>query len=877
MDLITFLQEFQELLLYISTQGVAPRPAFDMISDLLQQYEFDYYRFQFTPPPDDLEITHAELVNVIGEMLVALYDSINFDIDKLFSDLTVQMGLYTNIILFSVEDLLYTFFYDIQDDINLARDEIIYRLSQQTNQLISQYQQGINTILSNLSQVSNTLINSNNQQTAILSNQLTQSTNQLITEIRSIDIESSTDVILDTDDLELRFDTYFPQLILRLMDIKSAIENKDIDVNVDLFNPDSTASIPIDFGFELSELANLFNPTGIVNFSSELLGVEMGDITGYVGERLSLLLTIVNKIISNEYDDYETFISELRTITGGTVVTDVLLSVIVFLPILVNGILQLSNPFANNIETLARTKALDSLLTPDTLRELLIREMISYDKYLELSRKIGYNAESAELIRKAGTAPMPFDVIRDAYLRDKITEETHDRLLGRLGFNELDMELIRLMYQRIPPIPDLIRFAVREAYDDNLANDLQLDANYDDIKDTFESYIMAQGLSPEFGKYYWRSHWQLPSPSQGFEMYHRGIIEYEDLEQLLRVLDYSPNWQGKLIQLSETPFTRVDIRRMHKVGELDDDGVFKAYKDLGYNDDKALKMVNFTKILNTEVTSDIDKTLSVSAIVRALNLNIISHDSAVTYIQNIGYDLAETNLLIAIGGIKEEVDSMEKVIADNKRRVINMTSKGFIEGRVSEQTARIQLGQIGYTLDETELEIQTLRIERNNLRQFERVGFILDQYINFRIDDNEARARLVTEGFSPYEENDIIALWNTVRKARFKAPTKAELKGWYLKDKINQSEYRNYLYGMGYDARLTDLYIQDALDAKANDDKDTIEDYEDDIIVVDPPIEPIPPDYDYDAIPTPRPSDYPFEEPIVPDRPTEDNTTTDTE
>ncbi|GAH93918.1 unnamed protein product, partial [marine sediment metagenome] len=44
-------------------------------------------------------------------------------------------------------------------------------------------------------------------------------------------------------------------------------------------------------------------------------------------------------------------------------------------------------------------------------------------------------------------------------------------------------------------------------------------------------------------------HWSLPSPSQGFEMLHRGVIDEAELNMLLRALDIMPFWREKLTKV----------------------------------------------------------------------------------------------------------------------------------------------------------------------------------------------------------------------------------------------------------------------------------------------------------------------------------------
>jgi len=133
--------------------------------------------------------------------------------------------------------------------------------------------------------------------------------------------------------------------------------------------------------------------------------------------------------------------------------------------------------------------------------------------------------------------------------------------------------------------------AVREAFTPEIAARF---GQYQDLPPDFVEWVGKKGLSKEWAERYWAAHWSLPSPQQGFEMLHRGVINEGDLNMLMRALDIMPFWRDKLIQIAYRPLTRVDVRRMFALGVLDVSGVRKAYTDLGYNDYNADLMTDFT-------------------------------------------------------------------------------------------------------------------------------------------------------------------------------------------------------------------------------------------------------------------------------------------
>ncbi|GAI80092.1 unnamed protein product, partial [marine sediment metagenome] len=109
-----------------------------------------------------------------------------------------------------------------------------------------------------------------------------------------------------------------------------------------------------------------------------------------------------------------------------------------------------------------------------------------------------------------------------------------------------------------------------------------------------ELWAEKKGLSREWSQRYWAAHWNLPSPLQGFEMLHRGVINVSELNMLLRALDVMPFWRDKLTQIAYRRLTRVDIRRMYKTGVITRAEVYESYIEHGYNPKNAERMTAFT-------------------------------------------------------------------------------------------------------------------------------------------------------------------------------------------------------------------------------------------------------------------------------------------
>lgn len=277
-------------------------------------------------------------------------------------------------------------------------------------------------------------------------------------------------------------------------------------------------------------------------------------------------------------------------------------------------------------------------------------------------RKHGHSIADADKLITIGKQAPPEGEALSWWLREIYTDDDIEKALTKKGWNEQDRSALKQAAFFIPPVQDLITMAVREVFTPEIAERF---GQFEDFPQDFVTHAKKTGVSEEWARNYWAAHWVLPSPQMGFEMLHRRVITQEDLSLLLKASDVMPFWRDKIIDISYTPFTRVDIRRMHKVEVLDDAEVFEAYQDIGYNEDKASKLTDFTVAINTPEAVDDDVeliTLTRASILNFYEDGLLKRDEA--YEMLIGLELSEeaANLyLTAIDMDEQRAERKEEI------------------------------------------------------------------------------------------------------------------------------------------------------------------------------------------------------------------------
>lgn len=311
--------------------------------------------------------------------------------------------------------------------------------------------------------------------------------------------------------------------------------------------------------------------------------------------------------------------------------------------------------------------------------------------------RYGFSDEFIEILFDSATEKLSPEEARQSFLREQIDELEHDTIMKSHRYSDEAIAQRKKLYEMIPPVGDLITMAVREVFSPEIAEKF---GQYEGYPEQFTEHAQHQGITKEWAERYWAAHWNLPSATQGFEMLHRGVIDFDELELLLRALDIMPFWRDRLTQISYNPLTRVDVRRMYDLGVLDEEGVFNSYLDLGYNEDNADLMTKFT----VAYTLEHERNLTRTDIITLFKRGVLSQEECQEYLVAMGYSEDNAALLIA-----RAIFERDSEIKDKK---IEATKKLYIAGRITESDVYSRLGKLDMPSAEQNTLLELWDLER---------------------------------------------------------------------------------------------------------------------------------------------------------------------
>ena len=415
-----------------------------------------------------------------------------------------------------------------------------------------------------------------------------------------------------------------------------------------------------------------------------------------------------------------------------------------------------------------------------------------YQRYPEMRQyvkgemgKQGYEAGDVDRVLTLARQYVPPADLLKGWLRGAATE---GKLVGDLaaqGLTQSDIGLLKDLTQIIPGPQDLIHMAVREAWDDGVAAKWGYDAHF---PPEFGEWASKQGLDRSWAEKYWRSHWILPSPMLGYDMLHRGIIDTSELDELLRIADYPAGWRDKMIDVAYKPYTRVDVRRMYKVGVLDREDVYRAYLDLGYNAEKAEGMTVFTEVYSPPedaTPEDEYKAISRSIVERAYKLGKLTRGEATTRLMDLGYTGEDIELLLSLVDGVKELDEAPDSLAEFRRDMKAIIERAFERRVLSPEEALDMLVDLGYSGNEAEFILLAVNAIYQQKTTETRLSIIGKAYVLRAISRTRVFELLGHLNLAAAEQAQIIAEWDVEREIRDRPLTESQYRK-YLTTKIKQ-------------------------------------------------------------------------------------------
>ena len=317
-------------------------------------------------------------------------------------------------------------------------------------------------------------------------------------------------------------------------------------------------------------------------------------------------------------------------------------------------------------------------------------------------------------------------------------------------------DIMELRYQLLGA-SDYIRFAVRDVYDAAARQKLTLDQ---DFPPGLAPKLVALGYSDTDAKDAWAAHWELPSPTQVYEMLHRGKLPAGvTVEDYLKSADYAPIWRQSLVDISYNPITRTDAKRMYKL-RGDFDALVANFRNNGYNEQDSKDLAEFTR-------------------------------------EDVSLETRQEKELL-VGPVKNKALAM------------------YQSRRISAAELRSTLLQLKYPEEIVSRFIADIDFVRESDRRDDVAAAVKGSYIKALRSKDDTVAILKKTGYTDEGIAEVMESWDILREATELQPhqevtrdlTKAEILQAFSDDIYDEDQTRGAISALGYDEAETNAIVQ---------------------------------------------------------------------
>ena len=233
------------------------------------------------------------------------------------------------------------------------------------------------------------------------------------------------------------------------------------------------------------------------------------------------------------------------------------------------------------------------LFQPPVAFSLYFRGKMSKDDLYDMMRRAGWRDDWTETYEHVYRISFGEDHLKQLFLRGEIDEARVKTELAGQGWDDDRIAEAMKLWQIIPPLPDMVRFADFGSFDEEIISKWR---EFYDAPDWIREPFALLGISGEWANKYWFSHWRQPGRYELGELHRREEIDDDTVKKAYLTQGFSSFWQDKLLELVKQPWTRVDVRRMWDMRTIDETELRKAYHALGYYDEWLDGMVLWTKV-----------------------------------------------------------------------------------------------------------------------------------------------------------------------------------------------------------------------------------------------------------------------------------------
>lgn len=415
-----------------------------------------------------------------------------------------------------------------------------------------------------------------------------------------------------------------------------------------------------------------------------------------------------------------------------------------------------------------------------------------------------------------------------------VSPEAGEELLRVLGYANTTREQLLDQRRQLPGMQDLVRFAVREGFGDPTEPDLIERLGLDDeFPPEIVPFAIGQGFTQEWAEIFWRSHWELPSIQEGFNMRHRTAFEpffsdqpaagsvgagtaedpvrnvytvatEQDINSLFKQADILPFWRPRLEQIAFNVISRVDVRRMFDMGIFTAGEVEAVYRSQGYNETDARNLARFVERLSIQPRLTARNT----EVRQQFRDGLIDRPTAEAQLQG---------LILTSAELQEELQTLDLDRQGTRlSREVTAWDGAFRKKLIEESTFRAELTRLEVPPEEIDFRVTLANIARPLSEDTDQAeiaasgrGTVIRRYREGQIDAAGFGEEMAILGYAELQTEQFLALADLELETNLSLDLLAAFRAGLRTGRLTEAEFRQELAQLPIvRTELIDAYVQ---------------------------------------------------------------------
>jgi len=397
---------------------------------------------------------------------------------------------------------------------------------------------------------------------------------------------------------------------------------------------------------------------------------------------------------------------------------------------------------------------------PYRLASMKSQYLIDDDTYKRTFANFGLDPMWADLWAQEQAV---FPSLNDAMVllrRGVITEADFSYYMGRNRYEPDEISNFLQLRDVVPPIQDLIRFAVREAYLDHTSG-VQYHA--------MEKQAAKMGLSAEAAGWYWYAHWDRIPINLMFANYHRGLWDANRLADMLRIVDMHPDDRQDIINVAYGPPSIRELGYGFDVGVYTPADIERYRRFSGLSPEDAIKSTIAIVAYRTEGERNSLRT----ELMYAYGLDKIDESTFRARLEDLVTPVEAIELWVSRAKLYHE--RIKKPTTDTEGRIVSSSEalSAFKLGLRDEEWTRAKLKDLTWTQDRIDVAIEKANIdiaeEQAKTTETKYRKLTVAQIRNFYslglINKEQMTVELITLGYTPDDAEVLAAVYTAAPEA----------------------------------------------------------------------------------------------------------------